>query len=134
MLLDISPPLLVFIEVFRTLEFDRQDLNLQAHYIVVMGKEAALEVVAEEEPFQEFAVITMHGHARSKELPVYGANVIEGRLDQRGAHHAHSWTQLALTASVGATKSLCLMVSAIGEWVAKLVTPRAAVPQEGSAG
>ena len=46
-----------------------------------------LQVGTESAPFQHRATIEMHGHVRSKELPVYGAKTLalrEGTLDLHG--------------------------------------------------
>ncbi|KAH3704518.1 hypothetical protein DPMN_079574 [Dreissena polymorpha] len=46
-----------------------------------------LQVGTEEEPFQHKGIITLHGHHRSKELPIYGTKVIavrNGTLDLHG--------------------------------------------------
>ena len=40
----------------RTLEFDRQDLSLEASYIFIFGREGALEVGTEDDPFEQNAV------------------------------------------------------------------------------
>jgi hypothetical protein len=105
-MLDVCPPELVAIIIMGKLVFDRKDLCLDARYIIVLGKGAALEVGTESEPFLHKAVITMHGHAKSPELPVYGAKVIavrEGTLDLHGKPMLRSWTQLAANAHNGTT-------------------------------
>ena len=60
----------------------------------------------EDEPFEQNALITIHGHVRSTELPVYGAKSIAlrtGYLGLHGKHILHTWTKLASTAQAGAT-------------------------------
>ena len=66
-----------------------------------------LQVGTEAEPFQHKAEIVMHGHLRSKELPIYGAKTLgvrEGTLDLHGKPIIYTWTLLAATANVGATQ------------------------------
>jgi hypothetical protein len=46
-----------------------------------------LQIGSEAKPFQHKGMITVHGHIRSKELPVYGAKVLavrNGTLDMHG--------------------------------------------------
>ena len=53
------------------------------------------------------AVITMFGHVRSIELPIYGAKVIglrEGVLDMHGAPVGVTWTHLGATATAGTNR------------------------------
>ena len=57
-----------------SLEFDRQDLTLDANYIFVMG--GSFVVGTEDEPFLHQATITLHGSPVSQEIPMYGAKVL----------------------------------------------------------
>ena len=101
LLLDVSPPRLYMI-IVQALEFDRIDLNLDAHIIFVVG--GSLTVGTEQEPFLQKAVITLHGSPVSKELPQYGAKVIACRvctLDLHGKPTLRTWTNLAATATAG---------------------------------
>ena len=46
-----------------------------------------VKIGTEEEPYEQQAVIEMHGTLRSEELPIYGAKVLavrEGTLDLHG--------------------------------------------------
>lgn len=46
-----------------------------------------LQVGTESEPFQHKGIITLHGHHRDKELPIYGTKVLavrNGTLDLHG--------------------------------------------------
>ena len=64
-----------------------------------------------------YQVITMHGHARTPEIPVYGAKVIavrEGRLDLHGSHHTTSWTMLAFTAP--STSTTITVLDDVSDW------------------
>ena len=61
----------------------------------------------EDEPFQQRAVITLHGSPVSKEIPLYGAAVIgcrECTLDLHGKPTVRAWTYLAATAAAGDTE------------------------------
>lgn len=52
-------------------------------------------------------MITLHGHVRSKEIPVYGTKTLalrEGKIDIHGKHVPITWTRLSETAEAGATK------------------------------
>ena len=71
------------------------------------------QVGTEEEPFVQKATITLHGHVRSKEIPVYGTKTLalrEGKLELHGKHVPITWTYLSQTAEVG-TKELHLKQS-----------------------
>ena len=106
MLLDVDTPVLKFLLIQGgTFIFDRKDLHLQSEFIFIT-EGGRFEVGTEEEPFQESAVITIHGHVRSTELPVYGAKSIAlrtGYLGLHGKHILHTWTKLSTTANVGDT-------------------------------
>ena len=76
MLLDMDTPVLgVLMIKGGTFIFDRKDIHLQAKYILIV-ENGSLVIGTKEEPFQHKAVITLHGHVRSKELPTYGAKVL----------------------------------------------------------
>ena len=65
---------------------DQPFVNLQAEYIVV-SHGGVIEIGTEDEPYLSEAQITLHGHVRSIELPIYGAKVLavtNGRLDVHG--------------------------------------------------
>ena len=65
---------------------DQPFVNLQAEYIVV-SHGGVIEIGTEDEPYLSEAQITLHGHVRSIELPIYGAKVLavtNGRLDMHG--------------------------------------------------
>ena len=56
-------------------------------YNVIVLIDHFFQIGTEDEPFQSKATITMHGHLRSQELPVYGAKTLalrEGTLDLHG--------------------------------------------------
>ena len=89
------------------LEFDveKPSLHLQAENILITDN-GCLQVGTENEPFPGQATITLHGHVRSREIPVYGAKTLalrEGKLDLHGLPVPITWTHLNSTAEVGAT-------------------------------
>ena len=46
-----------------------------------------IQVGTEDEPFEHKAIITLHGHHRSRELPIYGTKVLavrDGALELHG--------------------------------------------------
>ncbi|ELK37593.1 Fibrocystin-L [Myotis davidii] len=86
-----------------TLIFDEADIELQAENILITDG-GILQIGTEASPFQHKAVITLHGHLRSPELPVYGAKTLavrEGVLDLHGLPVPVVWTRLAHTAQAG---------------------------------
>ncbi|KAM7317037.1 hypothetical protein ACRRTK_023339 [Alexandromys fortis] len=86
-----------------TLIFDEADIELQAENILITDG-GVLQIGTEASPFQHKAVITLHGHLRSPELPVYGAKTLavrEGTLDLHGLPVPVVWTRLAHTANAG---------------------------------
>ena len=58
--------------------FDRKDIHLQSKHILIVNN-GSLQVGTEEKPFEQKARITLHGHVRSTELPVYGAKSLSLR-------------------------------------------------------
>ncbi|MBN3294522.1 PKHL1 protein, partial [Polypterus senegalus] len=88
-----------------TLVFDEVDLELNAENILIVDG-GTLQVGTEQAPFQHKAIITLHGHLRSPELPLYGAKTLavrEGTLDLHGTPVPFTWTRLAKTADAGST-------------------------------
>ncbi|KAG2464816.1 PKHL1 protein, partial [Polypterus senegalus] len=88
-----------------TLVFDEVDLELNAENILIVDG-GTLQVGTEQAPFQHKAIITLHGHLRSPELPLYGAKTLavrEGTLDLHGTPVPFTWTRLAETAEAGST-------------------------------
>ncbi|XP_057684607.1 fibrocystin-L-like [Corythoichthys intestinalis] len=100
-LLDTSTPVLKLLLIQGgTLIFDEADIELQADNILITDG-GRLQVGTEDEPFQHKAIITLHGHPRSTELPVYGAKTLavrEGTLDLHGIPVLPVWAVLAETA------------------------------------
>ncbi|KAJ8334858.1 hypothetical protein SKAU_G00404970 [Synaphobranchus kaupii] len=105
-LLDTSTPVLKMLLIQGgTLVFDEADIELQAENILIVDG-GVLQVGTEDEPFQHKAIITLHGHLRSQELPVYGTKTLairEGTLDLHGIPVPVPWTHLAETAAAGST-------------------------------
>ncbi|MED6281140.1 Fibrocystin-L, partial [Characodon lateralis] len=110
-LLDTSTPVLKMLLIQGgTLMFDEADVELQAENILITDG-GRLQIGQEGAPFQHKAIITLHGHLRSPELPVYGAKTLavrEGILDLHGIPVPVPWTHLAETASSGSV-TLILM-------------------------
>ena len=108
MVLDMDTPVLKMLLVKGgTFIFDDEnDIHLQAEYILITGG-GKFQIGTEEQPFQHQATITMHGHVRSRELPVFGAKGIalrEGTLDMHGKHVPITWTHLGSPAAAGDTQ------------------------------
>nr|XP_023401443.1 fibrocystin-L [Loxodonta africana] len=103
-LLDQSTPILKMLLIQGgTLIFDEADIELQAENILITDG-GILQIGTEASPFQHKAVITLHGHLRSPELPIYGAKTLavrEGVLDLHGLPVPVIWTRLAQTAKAG---------------------------------
>ncbi|CAF4012065.1 unnamed protein product [Rotaria sp. Silwood2] len=105
--LDIETPILKVLVIDNsTLIFDdSQDVTLNVEYIVIVNG-GHLQVGTESNPFQHRGIITMYGHLRSIELPIFGAKVLalrEGTVDMHGMPTVRTWTQLGATAGNGST-------------------------------
>uniref|UniRef100_A0A8C1B8X1 PKHD1 like 1, tandem duplicate 2 n=1 Tax=Cyprinus carpio carpio TaxID=630221 RepID=A0A8C1B8X1_CYPCA len=103
-LLDTSTPVLKMLLIQGgRLIFDEADIELQAENILITDG-GALQIGTEQAPFQHKAIITLHGHLRSTELPVYGTKTLavrEGVLDLHGIPVPMPWTRLSQTAQSG---------------------------------
>ncbi|OCT77099.1 hypothetical protein XELAEV_18032294mg, partial [Xenopus laevis] len=112
-LLDQSTPVLKMLLIQGgSLIFDEADIELQAENILITDG-GLLQIGTEDAPFQHKAIITLHGHLRSPELPLYGAKTLavrEGTLDLHGQPVPVTWTHLAQTAEAG-TSTLILQKS-----------------------
>ncbi|XP_026145815.1 PKHD1 like 1, tandem duplicate 1 isoform X2 [Carassius auratus] len=110
-LLDTSTPVLKMLLIQGgRLIFDEADIELQAENILITDG-GALQIGTEQAPFQHKAIITLHGHLRSTELPVYGTKTLgvrEGVLDLHGIPVPMPWTRLSQTAQSG-SNTLTLM-------------------------
>ncbi|XP_053388767.1 fibrocystin-L-like isoform X2 [Mercenaria mercenaria] len=115
-LLDMDTPVLSFLLIQGgNLIFDEKDLELQANIIMITDG-GHLQVGTKDQPFQHQGVITLHGHLRSKELPIYGTKVLairNGTLDLYGIPLSSTWTHLSETAEKG---SDILHLKAPVEW------------------
>ncbi|MSR06991.1 MAG: transmembrane domain-containing protein [Gemmatimonadetes bacterium] len=100
--LDVSPPALRGLIVEGTLEFDRKDLSLTSDWILVRG---TLRIGTEAQPFTHNATITLTGPA-TDQIEGMGGKVLAvlgGALELHGTKRV-TWTRLAATAAVGATR------------------------------
>ena len=79
--------------------------TFDAHYILVRG--GHMEVGTEQYPYTSKLVITMHSNRSSPELSIFGNKVIamyNGILDLHGIPRNPTWTELDVTANIGATQ------------------------------
>ena len=53
-----------------------------------------LQVGTEEEPYEGEATILLHGHVRSKELPIYGTKCIAVRQGALELHGINAWRHI----------------------------------------
>ncbi|XP_013401885.1 LOW QUALITY PROTEIN: fibrocystin-L-like [Lingula anatina] len=108
--LDVSTPVLRFLLIRGgKLVFDEVDVELHSEYIFIADG-GALQVGTADAPFQHKAVIELHGHVKTTELPIYGAKMIavrNGTLDLHGQYIPVTWTLLAQTAGAN-TNTLTL--------------------------
>ena len=108
-MLDTSTPILKMLLIDGgKLIYDRDanGLNLQSEFILIING-GALEIGTEDDRYLNDAQITMHGHTRCTELPIYGCKSIgvrDGTLDLHGEFVPMTWTRLADTAPIGATE------------------------------
>ncbi|XP_040210575.1 fibrocystin-L-like [Rana temporaria] len=105
-LLDQSTPVLKMLLIQGgTLVFDEANIELRAENILITDN-GVMQVGTEAAPFQHKAIITLHGHIRSPELPLYGAKTLavrQGTLDLHGIPVPVTWTYLAQTAEAGSS-------------------------------
>ncbi|XP_059501744.1 PKHD1 like 1, tandem duplicate 1 isoform X2 [Stegostoma tigrinum] len=105
-LLDQSTPVLKMLVIQGgTLLFDDADIELQTENILILDG-GVFQIGTESSPFRHKAIITLHGHLRAKELPLYGAKTLavrEGTLDLHGLPVPVTWTHLAQTAEAGSS-------------------------------
>ncbi|XP_053372863.1 fibrocystin-L-like [Mercenaria mercenaria] len=107
LLLDTDTAILSFLLIQGgKLIFDEKDVELQAKIIMVTDG-GLLQVGTESQPFQHKGIITLHGHHRDKEMPIYGTKVLavrNGTLDLHGKRKVPlTWTRLSSTASAGSS-------------------------------
>jgi hypothetical protein len=73
--------------------FYEKNIELQSNIIMITDG-GLLQVGTEDKPFEHKAIITLHGHHRSKELPIYGTKVLavrNGTLDLHGRYISRYW-------------------------------------------
>ncbi|TPP64918.1 hypothetical protein FGIG_04510 [Fasciola gigantica] len=104
-MLDQDTPVLTMVLISGgTLFFDpSKDVELKAKYIVVINN-GKFQIGTEAEPHPSQATVTLFGHVREKELPLFGAKVLalrNGTFDLHGMPRVVTWTRLAQTADVG---------------------------------
>ena len=107
MVLDTDTPCLAFLLIKGGIFMfdDEKDIHLHSKFILITHG-GSFMVGTEETPFQHKATITIHGHVRSKEIPVYGAKSIalrEGYLGLHGKHVLYTWTIITETINPGDT-------------------------------
>ncbi|XP_060603397.1 fibrocystin-L-like isoform X3 [Ruditapes philippinarum] len=104
LLLDMDTPVLSFLFIQGgQLIFDEKNIELQANIIMITDG-GLLRVGTKDKPFEHKAIITLHGHHKSKELPVYGTKVLavrNGTLDLHGKEVPLTWTRLASSSASG---------------------------------
>ena len=118
MVLDVDSPVLsVLLVKGGTFMFDdEKDIHLQAEHIIVTEGGKLLVGESPEKPYCHKGKITLHGHVRSTELPLYGAKSLSvrgGLLGLYGKHILHTWAYLSETVNPGET-SLKITLPAIG--------------------
>ncbi len=80
-------------------------MSLNLEYLLIVDN-GTLQIGTEQVPFKHRAVVTMFGHVRSTELPIYGSKVIglrSGVIDMHGQPIGVTWTHLGTTAKAGQT-------------------------------
>ncbi|XP_060573258.1 fibrocystin-L-like isoform X2 [Ruditapes philippinarum] len=106
LLLDTDTPVLSFLLIQGgKLIFDEKDVELKSKIIMITDG-GLLQVGTESEPFQHKGIITLYGHHRDKELPIYGTKVLavrNGTLDLHGIEIPLTWTRLESTATSGSS-------------------------------
>ena len=110
LLVDIdASPKLSFVNVEGSLIFapdadPNHQRTFDAHYIMVKG--GYMEVGTEDHRYTSKLTITMHSTKYDPNLPIFGNKVIGvnyGVLEMHGAERSHVWTDLKVTADIGAT-------------------------------
>ncbi|KAL3885610.1 hypothetical protein ACJMK2_025660 [Sinanodonta woodiana] len=106
-LLDTDTPVLSMLLIQGgQLIFDNEnDVELKSKIILITDG-GLLQAGTETERHTRKAIITLYGHCRDRELPIYGTKVLalrEGVLDLHGKHIPLTWTKLQTTAEAGGT-------------------------------
>ena len=90
--------------------FDEADITLNSEYILITDQ-GLLQVGTEEEPFQHKGTIMLHGHVRSKELPIYGAKVLAVRNGTLELHGEILHKHVAIEYTIGFMYKDCICTS-----------------------
>lgn len=109
-LLDTNTPPLAGLTIEGILEFDQQDLDLTADWIMVMGE---MHIGSEATPFAHQATITLtddNPNASQMGMGTRGIMVMGGLLEMHGTPPAIPWTKINAHAPAGST-SLSLVES-----------------------
>ncbi|XP_052804443.1 fibrocystin-L-like isoform X2 [Mya arenaria] len=104
-LLDTNTPILDMLLIEGELICDDVSIELNANRILI-DKGGLFQCGTAEHPHAGKVVITLYGHARDAEIPVFGTKVIgnrNGTLDLHGTAIVNTWTRLATTANAGDT-------------------------------
>lgn len=88
--------------------FDEADIELQAENILITDG-GRLQIGQERAPFQHKAIITLHGHLRSPELPVYGTKTLAVREGVLDLHGMDTLLQLSCSVHTGHVRSSILV-------------------------
>lgn len=102
-IMDVSPPALGSLTINGKLEFARQNLNLTAQYIMVMG---SLHIGTLTFPFAQKATITLNGSNMNENVMGMGTRgimVMGGILELHGTPPNKTWTKIGDHAAAGAT-------------------------------
>ncbi|KAK3587658.1 hypothetical protein CHS0354_042441 [Potamilus streckersoni] len=104
-LLDTDTPVLsmLLIQGGQLIFDNEKDVELKSKIILITNG-GLLQVGTETERHPRKAIITLYGHSRDRELPIYGTKVLalrEGVLDLHGKHIPLTWTRLQTTAVAG---------------------------------
>ncbi|CAL8088348.1 unnamed protein product [Calicophoron daubneyi] len=105
LMLDQSTPVLTLLLINGgTFIFDpTKDVELRVKYVLI-NNGGRLQIGSVKNPHPTKAVITLHGHSRDKELPLYGAKVLalrNGSIHLHGIPRPVCWTRLGQTAQPG---------------------------------
>ncbi|KAL3886657.1 hypothetical protein ACJMK2_026637 [Sinanodonta woodiana] len=106
-LLDTDTPVLsmLLIQGGQLIFDNEKDVELKSKIILITNG-GHLQIGTETERHPRKAIITLYGHSRDRELPIYGTKVLalrEGVLDLHGMHIPLTWTRLQTTAVAGGT-------------------------------
>ena len=118
LVIDVDTPILkmLLIKGGRLIFDDTKDIALHAENILIV-EGGSFMVGTKEMPYQHKATIMLHGHVRSKELPIYGAKSLSlrmGHLGLYGKHIMNTWTRINETVYQNDTKMN--LIFAVPDW------------------